>query len=140
MRCGREAFGLANWRASVFLAAALVVGMMVLPGCGCGGETPGGTTYTYGEISLTLAWPTVAAPAGAVSIPEDTELVRIRVYSGGTELASYEGQAFPCEKVRVGVRNAYREPVEPGHMRAGASKNISEGLYNYLERKNAGVD
>jgi len=122
MRCGREAFGSANWRASVFLAAALVVGMMVLPGCGCGGETPGGTTYTYGEISLTLAWPTVAAPAGAVSIPEDTELVRIRVYSGGTELASYEGQAFPLEVQRAAGQDQANVTIKlpAGHIRVEA--------------------
>ena len=67
-------------------------------------------------------------------------LMYCKKFIGNSSAMFYEGQAFPCEKVRVGVRNAYREPVEPGHMRAGASKNISEGLYNYLERKNAGVD
>ena len=61
-------------------------------------------------------------------------------FIGNSSAMFYEGQAFPCEKVQVGVRNAYREPVEPGYARPGASKNISEGLYNYLERKNAGVD
>lgn len=67
-------------------------------------------------------------------------LLHCRRFIGNSSAMFYEGQAFRAEKVQVGVRNAYREPVEPGHMRTGASKNISEGLYNYLERKNAGVD
>ncbi|MFA5149282.1 MAG: UDP-N-acetylglucosamine 2-epimerase [Candidatus Omnitrophota bacterium] len=67
-------------------------------------------------------------------------LMYCKKFIGNSSAMFYEGRAFPCEKVQVGVRNAYREPMEPGYARAGASKNISEGLYNYLERKNAGVD
>lgn len=61
-------------------------------------------------------------------------------FIGNSSSMFYEGQAFRTEKVQVGIRNAYREPIEAGYARPGASKNISEGLYNYLERKNAGVD
>lgn len=67
-------------------------------------------------------------------------LMYCRRFIGNSSAMFYEGQAFRAEKVQVGVRNAYREPIEAGYARTGASKNISEGLYNYLERKNAGVD
>lgn len=67
-------------------------------------------------------------------------LANCKKFIGNSSAMFYEGQAFRAEKVQVGVRNAYREPIEAGYARAGASKNISEGLYNYLERKNAGVD
>ena len=67
-------------------------------------------------------------------------LMYCKKFIGNSSAMFYEGQTFRAEKVQVGVRNAYREPIEAGYARAGASKNISEGLYNYLERKNAGVD
>ncbi|HQK93514.1 MAG TPA: SUMF1/EgtB/PvdO family nonheme iron enzyme [Armatimonadota bacterium] len=122
MRCGREAFGLAKCCTSLFLAGALIVGMMVLPGCGCGGETPGGIALTYGEVSLVLAWPTAAAPAGAVSLPRDTELVRIRAYAGGTPLASYEGEAFPREVHRTPGQSQATITIKlpAGHIRVEA--------------------
>ena len=67
-------------------------------------------------------------------------LMNCKKFIGNSSAMFYEGQAFCAEKIQVGVRNAYREPIEPGYARAGASKNISERLYNYLERKNARVD
>jgi len=62
-------------------------------------------------------------------------LLNCKKFIGNSSAMFYEGQMFKAEKIQVGVRNAYREPLEPKYARAGASEKISEGLYNYLERK-----
>ena len=63
-------------------------------------------------------------------------LMNCRRFIGNSSAMFYEGQAFGAEKIQIGVRNAHREPIEPEYARAGASKCISENIYNYLERCN----